>query len=93
MRNFELAAVFDRIADYLELAGENPYKIRAYRRGADAIRALTEDIADIAARGRLRSISGIGAALEEKIQSWLASGRIRLYDELQALFPRAFLTS
>ncbi len=91
MRNFELAAVFDRIADYLELAGENPYKIRAYRRGADAIRALTEDIADIAARGRLRSISGIGAALEEKIQSWLASGRIRLYDELQARFPAGLL--
>lgn len=91
MRNFELAAIFDRIGDYMELAGENPYKIRAYRRGAAAIRALSEDIADIAARGELRSIGGIGAALEEKIANWLQSGRIRLYDELQERFPVGLL--
>ena len=63
MRNFELAAVFDRIADYLELAGENPYKIRAYRRGAEAIRALTEDIADIVAR------VGCGASAVSELHS------------------------
>lgn len=91
MRNLELAAILDRIGDFLELAGENPFKIRAYRRGAGAIRTLSEDIADIAARGGLRQIDGIGAALEEKIQSWIASGRIRLYDELQERYPAGLL--
>lgn len=34
VRNADIAAVFDEIADLLEVQGENPFRIRAYRNAA-----------------------------------------------------------
>ena len=42
MRNFELARLFDQMADVLELRGDNPFRIRAYRRAARNLDALAE---------------------------------------------------
>lgn len=91
MRNSELAEVLGQIGDFLALQGENHFKIRAYRRGAEAIRALSEDVANIAARRELRRITGIGEALEAKIISWLATGRVPLLDKLRERFPAGLL--
>ena len=44
MKNLEIAHAFDLIADLLELKGENPFRIRAYRRAAQNLEALTEDL-------------------------------------------------
>lgn len=91
MRNHELAEIFDQIADFLELQGENRFKVGAYRRGAAVLRALSEDIAAIAARGALRQVEGIGPALEEKITTWLATGKIPLHEELREALPLGLL--
>lgn len=91
MRNQELAEIFDQIADYLELRGENRFKVGAYRRGASVLRGLTEDIAEVAARGALQTIDHIGPALAEKITDWLTTGEIPLYEELKAERPISLL--
>ena len=52
MTNAEIAAVFEQIADLLEFKDENPFRVRAYRNGARAIRDLTESVAAIVADNR-----------------------------------------
>ena len=44
MKNFEIARQFDLMADLLEIRGENPFRIRAYRRAALNLQSLTEDV-------------------------------------------------
>ena len=44
MKNAEIAALFDKMADALELGGENRFRINSYRKAARAIGDLTEDI-------------------------------------------------
>jgi DNA polymerase (family 10) len=85
--NQAIAGVFQEIATLLALKGENPFKIRAYERGAEAILGLDEQLATVVAEGRLRGIEGIGDALAEKIETLLRGGRVRVYDELKAEIP------
>jgi DNA polymerase (family 10) len=39
MKHFEVARQFDLMADVLELKGENPFRIRAYRRAAQNLQS------------------------------------------------------
>ena len=48
MKNTEVAALFNAIADFLEIKGDNPFRVRAYRRAAQTVEGLTEDVAAIA---------------------------------------------
>jgi len=61
-----LAAVLDEIALLLEIKGENPFKTRAYRNGAETIRNFQGEIVAMAAANNLHGIKGIGKALQEK---------------------------
>jgi DNA polymerase (family 10) len=76
MKNFEVARQFDLMGDVLELKGENPFRIRAYRRAARNLEALTEDVEVLAREDRLEDIPGIGADLAGKIQEYLRTGRV-----------------
>ncbi|HHY32687.1 MAG TPA: DNA polymerase/3'-5' exonuclease PolX [Firmicutes bacterium] len=87
MDNTGIALVFRELADLLELKGENPFKIRAYRRAADVIESLPEDAAKLAAEGRLKSIQGIGDAIEKKTAEIANTGRLRLLEELRREIP------
>jgi DNA polymerase (family 10) len=52
VKNPEIAAVFDNIADLLELKGENRFNICAYARAADIIRHLPEEMKGMHEEGR-----------------------------------------
>jgi DNA polymerase (family 10) len=67
----------------------NPYRVRAYRKAADTIEALEEDIADIAARKALEDIEGVGRDLAEKIEEFLRTGTIQSYEVLRMPLPDA----
>lgn len=77
MKNFEAARQFELMADVLELKGENPFRIRAYRRAAQSLESLSEDIEAVARENRLEDIPGIGADLAGKIQEYLRIGKIK----------------
>lgn len=87
MRNLEIAKIFIEMANLLEIKGDNPYKIRAYRRGAHAISLLTEDIGDIVREGRLDSVEGIGKTLAAHVQEWHEHGHVKFHEELKAQVP------
>jgi DNA polymerase (family 10) len=76
MTNQEIASIFQAIADRLELGGDNPFRIRAYRKAAMAIDKLKVTVSDLSDDGRLREMLGIGKDLEQKIQELLKTGMI-----------------
>jgi DNA polymerase (family 10) len=90
-RNREVAGLLEAIGDLLEVKGEVPFKIAAYRKAAGTIEGLREPIERVRAEGRLREISGIGQALEQKISEFLDTGRLEYYDRLAGEFPPALV--
>jgi DNA polymerase (family 10) len=84
MRNKEVAAVFSRIADALEIKGELPFKVLAYRKAARILEDLSEDIESVAREKRLLEIEGIGSGIASKIEEFLKTGRMKKQQE--ALF-------
>ncbi len=82
-KNREIAEIFDKIADILELLNENPFRIRAYRNAGANIRELTEDIEDLAGRGELTEIPGVGPDLAGKIKEFISTGKIEDYEKLR----------
>lgn len=85
--NTTLAALFRSMANLLEARRENPHRVRAYRRAADSLVSLHEDIADIAQRGALQRIPGIGRDLSAKILEYLTTGKIQAHEELNTPLP------
>ncbi|TSA09485.1 MAG: DNA polymerase/3'-5' exonuclease PolX [Deltaproteobacteria bacterium] len=92
MKNQEVAAVFDGIADILEIQGANPFRIRAYRKAAQNIENLTEDISVVAARSGLEAIPGIGRDLAGKIQEIITTGTFKDYEDLKKEVPSGIVT-
>ena len=88
MKNVEIARLFDLMADLLEIRGDNPFRIRAYRRAAQSLESLGEDIEAVAREGRLDEISGVGKDLADKITEYLRTGRMKDVDALGKEIPR-----
>jgi DNA polymerase (family X) len=91
MRNLEIVAVFNQIADLLEIQGANPFRVRAYRRGAIAIQALADPVESIAQQGTLRNIAGIGEDLANKINEYLQTGKMEFHEALKQEVPPALV--
>jgi len=89
--NAELAAVFERIADMLEISGADAFRINAYRRVARVIRDLTDDVRTLHEAGVLRELSGIGKATAEKIEEFLTTGKIKLHEDLRKKVPDSLI--
>jgi len=88
MENAEVAAVFDQIADILEIQDENAFRIRSYRNAARTIRDHAERMEDLAAGGAdLTELPGIGKNLAEKIHAILATGTCPTLEELRKQIP------
>ncbi len=87
--NQQIAAIFRSMAERLAAQRANPYRVRAYRKAADTIEALEEDIADVAARHALEDIDGVGKDLADKIEEFLRTGTIQSYEALRTPLPDA----
>lgn len=86
MKNQEVSKIFNDIADLLEIKGDNPFRIRAYRRAAMNIEGLSRDVAEIS-KDELMKIPGIGQDLAGKIQEYVTSGRLLFYEDLKKEVP------
>lgn len=83
-----MARVLAEIAELLELAGENPFKIRAYAQGARIIEAQDRPVSDLIAGGDLARTRGIGATLSQQITQLVREGVIPLHEALKKTFPQ-----
>jgi DNA polymerase (family 10) len=86
MRNQEVAKIFNDIADILEIKGDNPFRIRAYRRAAQNIDSFAKDVAETSPE-ELQEIPGIGADLADKVQEYVKTGGLKFYNELKKEVP------
>ncbi|HUO76239.1 MAG TPA: DNA polymerase/3'-5' exonuclease PolX [Thermodesulfovibrionales bacterium] len=86
MINQQIARIFNEMADLLEIKGENPFRIRAYRRAAQNVEGLPKDVAQMT-EDEILEIPGIGKDLAGKIRHYADSGRMEAYEELKSLVP------
>lgn len=82
MKNHEVALLFGKIADVLELKGENTFRINSYRKAARVIEDLTEDIEALARDDKLTNIPGIGKGTADKIIEYITTGKMSKYEEV-----------
>ena len=88
IHNEDIAAVFDEIADLLEIEGDNPFRVRAYRNGALSLRELGREIGTLIERGEdITRLPGIGKNLAAKIHEIFATGHCRALDKLVKRLP------
>ena len=88
VHNEDIAAVFDEMADLLEIEGDNPFRIRAYRNGARSLRELGRDVGGLVEAGEdLTRLPGIGRNLAEKIHEYLDTGHCRALEKLSRKVP------
>ena len=87
MNREEMAGVLEKIALLLELKGENPFKVRAYRQGAEVVLAMEEDVVELAKNDDLKGIKGIGEALRDKLGEMAKTGKLEFYEKLKEEFP------
>jgi DNA polymerase (family 10) len=90
LTNLSIARVFAEIGDLLEIKGENPFKVRAYRNAAETITHLAEPIAEQTPEDR-RALPGIGKDLAAKIGELIESGSIAYHQALLQEFPPTIL--
>jgi DNA polymerase (family 10) len=84
IKNQELARIFERIADALELKGETGFRVLAYRKAARVLADLTEDVVELDRENRLESVPGIGAGIAKKIREYLSTGRVKKLEEVSS---------
>ena len=88
IRNTDIADIFDAIADYLEVEGDNPFKIRAYRNASRTIRGLGPELKEIVAGGEaLTKLPGIGKELAAKVVEILSTGTAQALENLKEKVP------
>ncbi len=87
MTNKDLADLFAKIADLLEIKGEVIYKILAYRRVAETLADYTRPVTEVWKEGRLRDIPNVGQAIADKIDELLSTGKLDFYNKLIQEIP------
>src|SRR5260221_9669883 len=90
MDNSAIGRILQEIADLLEIKGENPFKIRAYRNAADIAGNHPHELALLDVNG-LREIPGIGKDLAARIREIAETGDTPYHQELLAEFPSTIL--
>ena len=88
VQNAEIATMFDQAADLLEIKGDNPFRVRAYRRAARTIEGLPQSVGSMLAKeADLSELPGIGKDLAGKITGIVESGHFDLLDQLKKKLP------
>ncbi len=89
MENSRIAEFFSRIADILDIQGENTFRVRSYRNAARIIASLPTNLADfIREGGDPTKFAGIGASIAQKIAEIVTTGRLKFLEDLQARIPK-----
>ncbi|HSF42064.1 MAG TPA: DNA polymerase/3'-5' exonuclease PolX [Thermoanaerobaculia bacterium] len=90
--NAAIARCLEEIADALDIEGENPFRVRAYRNAARCLETLAQPVAEIAAAGgreALLAIPGVGESMADKILEMLETGALAQLREVRREVPHA----
>ncbi len=82
-----VAATLEQIASYLELQGENPFRVRAFRGAASTVEGFTGELPAAIADGSLAQAKGIGPAILQVITELVQGGRSEMLEQLREDVP------
>lgn len=88
---FQVAGALREIGAILDALGENRFRARAYRRGAEAIEGSEQDLAALVDEGRLTALPGVGEGLARVVAELVRTGRSALLEQLRAQVSPALL--
>lgn len=88
IHNSDIAEIFNKTADLLEIKGKNQFRVRAYRNAARTVDDYSKKIGDMIKNGEdLSKLSGIGKDLAGKIETIVQTGNLPLLTKLKKEFP------
>src|SRR4051794_37885371 len=85
--NAKIADLLERIADLLEAQNANPFRVRAYREGAQTVRAENKSIAEVVHQDKaeaLTKLPNVGSSIAAVIGEYITTGKSNLLDDLEA---------
>ena len=91
MLNAAITSLFQELATYMQIAGENQFKIRAYKTAADAVQNLKVPVESLAFNRQLENIDGLGESSINKINEFLSTGKIQELEKWRQTYPAGLL--
>jgi len=90
--NDALAGVLHEMSRMIELLGEDQFRANAHARASRAVSSLSEDVRSLVKeKERLLAVDGIGKKMADKIEEYVATGRIGEHEELRSRVPAGLL--
>jgi len=88
IHNSDIATTFEHLADLLEIKGDNPFRIRAYRNAARVVEDMPNALHDLVEREEdLTALDGIGKDLADKIKEMVTTGKVDALEKIKAELP------
>lgn len=88
VNNAEIARLFERVADLLEIEDANPFRVRAYRNAARTVRGYSVSMRELLEHGKdLSELRHIGDDLAQKIQEIVETGDLPILREIESHTP------
>jgi DNA polymerase (family 10) len=88
VHNNDVAAIFNKVADMLDIEGANQFRVRAYRKAARTIGDLTQSVSEMVSQDKdLSELPGIGKDLAGKIKEIVETGTLSQLQELEERLP------
>jgi DNA polymerase (family 10) len=91
MKNAEIAAIFQRLADIIEIKGGAFFRANAYRKVARILEDLPGDVAALVESGELLNTDGIGKGTADAIVEYLERGKVTRYEEEKQSIPKGLV--
>jgi len=92
MDNKAIAGLLYETADLLEIDGQDSFRIRSYRRAAEAVEALSDQVIELIAEPKkILEVPGIGKGMLANLQEMLKEGRLGLHNELISKYRPSML--
>ncbi len=86
--NKDIAGIFNMVADLLDIKGENPFRVRAYRRAAQTVSSLSRRVSEMLDQGEdLSDLPGIGDDLAGKMETIIRRGSLPQLEKLKKEVP------
>jgi DNA polymerase (family 10) len=89
--NSAIADILERHGRLLEIAGESPFRTRAFTRAAESLRLYPRRVSELAAEGRLREIPGIGEGISAAVMQILETGSFDAHVQLTERIPETLV--
>ena len=92
MDNEQIAKTLEQLADLMEFQGVNPFRLKAYRNGARAVRELPQTVCSMVESNEdLTRLDGIGKSVAQKCKELCETGKLHQLEEILTQVPKSVL--